>query len=117
VVKAQSINEIADNSAEHQPEGDLAADGVGIEMVPIQKEREQGYQSNDRQHGIVTAEQAPSRASIAPMNKLKEPINDDFFAAKCQVFHDNEFGELIKHQDGQANERHSFCWTENHLFH
>ena len=97
----QPVGEIARNAAEQQAEGDLAGQFVRVEMVPREKERDEGEEHDDDERAVVAAEEAPRRAGVAPVNELEKAADDDLFLECRQPFQHQPLGELVERKDRQ----------------
>ena len=79
--RQQTVGEIAGDAAEDETECNLAGDGVGIEMMPREKQRDKRQQRDEGQRTVVAAKQTPRRAGVAPVDEFEKAADDDFFVA------------------------------------
>src|SRR5208282_3166426 len=82
--RQETVSEISGNPAKNQAKGNLAGQSVRIEMMPREKQRDQGEQGDQGQRVVVAAKQAPRRASVSPMDEFEETVNDDTFVVGRQ---------------------------------
>ena len=71
---ANAIDQIADDAAEDEPEGDLATEGMNVEMMAFPDKDHQGSERDQSEDAIVAAKHAPGSARVLPMHKFKEAI-------------------------------------------
>jgi hypothetical protein len=69
--------------------------------MPRKKQRDEREQRDEGQRVIITAEQTPGRAGIAPMNEFKKTGNNDFFIAGFERTQHEPFGELVERENHQ----------------
>ena len=94
----QTVGEIASDAAEDETERNLAGNGVGIKMMPREKQRDKRQQRDKRERAIVAAKQAPRRAGIAPVDEFEEAVDDDFFVAFFEQIQHEPFRELVENE-------------------
>ena len=97
----QAVSEIARDAAENQAEGNLAGQRVRINMMPREKQRDEREEGDDGERDIVSAEEAPSRARVAPVHELKKAFDDNFLVVGRERFQHQPLGELIQHKHDQ----------------
>ena len=97
----QPVGEVAGDAAEDQAEGDLAGQRVRVEMVPREKQRDEGEERDEGERAVVAAEEAPRRAGVAPVDELEKAGDDDLFVAIGEHVQHQPFGELVERKDRQ----------------
>ena len=97
-----AIQQISDNAAEEQTQGDLPQTMVVLEVTPPVP---QGDHGNGRKHGqpvVVVPEDAPSRPSVAPVHQFEEPLEDCLFGPEFHPTHHHPFGQLVQTKNGDS---------------
>src|SRR5690348_11371302 len=102
-VPDQTVGQVSGDAAKNQSKSDLAGEGIGTEMMPREKQRDQGQQRDQHKGIIIAAENVPGRAGVSPMDEFEEAINDDFFLVGWQRPQHQPFGELVEGEDDQCD--------------
>jgi hypothetical protein len=107
VAHPNAVDEIADDAATDEAESSLAKDGASIEMMAADEQDDQGDYGHDRKPGVISAEEAPGGASVAPMDEFEKAIHNDFFPERGGISERPEndlFGELVD-KDNQDRDK------------
>ena len=97
----QTVGEVAGDAAENEAEGNLAGQRVGVEMVPREKQRDEGEQRDEGQGVVVAAKLAPGCAGIDPVDEFEETINHDPLVANRELLYHQPLGELVERENHQ----------------
>ena len=102
MLRPQSINEIAEDTAADQPKSELAQHAAGIKMMAAQEQHHQRNDGNERQQRVVAPEEAPGRSGIAPKHEFKKSFDDYFLFGVAEEAQHDLLGNLVKrhHQHG-----------------
>jgi len=102
--RQEAVGEVAGDAAEDKSERDLAGDGVGIEMMPREKQRDKRQQSDEGQCAVVAAKQTPRRAGVAPVDEFEKAADDDFFVAFFEQVQHEPFRELVEDEHDRRDD-------------
>lgn len=108
----EAVEDIAENPAEEQSEGELAERACDLEMPAVDPQRDHGEQGDAGERVVLAPEHAPGGPGIAPMDELEKPVNDDAFLLEAQQLQHGEFGALIQHKDNGCDHRDSLVHGE-----
>ena len=100
----QAVGEVASDAAEDEAERDLAGNGVGIKMMPCEKQCDKREQRDEGERAVIAAKQTPRRASVAPVNEFEKPIDDDFFVAFFEQVQHEPFRELVEDEHDRRDD-------------
>ena len=99
--RQQAVGKIPGNTAKNQSKCNLTGQRMRVEMMPCEKQGDKRQQRDKRESAVVAAKKTPCRAGVAPVNKFKKSVHDDFFTTFRERIKHNPFGELIKHKHNQ----------------
>jgi len=102
--RQQAVGEITGDAAEDEAECDLTGDGVGIKMMPREKQRDKRQQRDEGQRAVVAAKQTPRRAGVAPMDEFEKAADDDFFVAFFEQVQHEPFRELVEDEHDRRDD-------------
>jgi len=102
--REQAVGEIAGDAAKNKSERDLTGDGVGIEMMPREKQRDKRQQRDEGQCAVVAAKQTPRRAGVAPVDEFEKAADDDFFVAFFEQVQHEPFRELVEYEHDRRDD-------------
>ena len=94
------------NGFQNHPEP-VAQRQMNVEMMPPDKQAEQGQDGNSRQQIVAVVKQAPGRAGVFPVDKFEEARNNHPFLGWAKEAQDKKLGRLVKHKDNQREQSHA----------
>ena len=102
---AQAIDQIPNDAAANEAEGDLTGSCTHIKMVPAEIKNAERYDRYCRQQKVVIRKQAPGRARVPPVHEFEESGNNDLLARRIiQESMHNLFRQLIQNQHPGRND-------------
>jgi len=101
---ADAVDEVADNSAEDQAQRNLAGESLGIEVMPLPDQDQEGHGRDEGQNPIVAAEHAPGRAGVSPVDKFEKSFDDHLFLRVTEIFKHEQLGKLIEADNEQGDD-------------
>ena len=99
-----SIHQIARDAAADQPQGNLAQEGLDVEVAAPEHQAEQGRGGNPFQDFVAVMEEAPGRAGVAPIDEAEKAVNDDPVLLGPEELEDEVLGGLIQRQNQGRNQ-------------
>jgi hypothetical protein len=104
MVVSHAVDEVADDAAKDEPEGDLAQGGFVVKVVPAHIEHDKGDGGDERKPLVTVAEDAPGGAGVAPVDESEESADNYFFMAQGQPPHNQVLGELVEKDDHHCHQ-------------
>jgi hypothetical protein len=68
-----AVGEVAGDAAENEAEGDLAGEGVRIEMMPREKQRDEREQADKGQRALLPLKRLQAAPVLPQWTNLKKP--------------------------------------------
>src|SRR5438094_3352431 len=68
-------------------------------MVTGEEQGDQGEKADQGEGAVITAEEAPGGAGIAPMDEFEKTGHNDLFVPGAQRSQDEPFGELVQREN------------------
>ena len=109
MIDPQPVEQIAGDATGNQAERDLSAQPVGLKVMSLPDQSEDGHQGYRSEEPIIPVKHAPRRARVADVDDVEEVANDFNVTArtvgvqgiKRHVGHDPKLRQLVETEDGQ----------------
>src|SRR5262245_19403097 len=99
VTEAQAIGEVAENAADDEAEGQLAEGRARIKMVAREIENYERHDGDDGEDLVASAEHAPGRTAVFPMDEFEKAVEDNPFLGVIEKAEYDPFRKLIQRED------------------